>query len=80
MICQCTTLDSVIICIASIQNEFEVKDTIDTHIEIDNGGILKTKLYHKCDDFTFTIVNFPFIGSNIPTSPAYSVFTTHALS
>jgi hypothetical protein len=32
----------------------------------DNGGRLKPRLYDKRDDFTFTIVNFPFIRSNIP--------------
>jgi hypothetical protein len=31
-----------------------------------NGGRLKPRLYDKRDDFTFTIVNFPFIRSNIP--------------
>jgi len=55
-------------------NELEAKDTTDTersafyielHLEIDNGGKSKTKLYDKCDDFTFPIVNFPFISSNI---------------
>jgi hypothetical protein len=39
---------------------------LDLHLEIENGGRLKTKLYHKCDDFTFPIVNFPSISSNIP--------------
>ena len=43
------------------------------HLEIDNGGILK-KLYDKRDDFTFPIVNFPFISSHIPVSPAYGVY------
>jgi hypothetical protein len=38
---------------------------LDIHLEIDNWGILKTKLYEKCDDFAFPIVNFLFIGSNI---------------
>jgi hypothetical protein len=64
-------------------NELEVKDTTDTqesafyldlHLEINNGGRLKTKLYDKCDDFTFPVVNFPFISSNIPASPAYGVY------
>jgi len=73
----------VIIYIASIQNELEVKDTTDTqksvsylefHIEIDNGGRLKTKLYDKRDDFTFSIRNFPFISSNIPATPAYGAY------
>ena len=31
---------------------------IDLHLEINNGGILKTKLYDKRNDFTFQIVNF----------------------
>ena len=38
---------------------------------MDNGGRLKTKHYDKRDDFTFPIVNFPFISSNIPAAPAY---------
>jgi hypothetical protein len=67
-------------------NELEVKDTIDTqksasyldlYLEINSGGRLKTKLYDKRDEFTFPIVNFPFISSNIPASPAH--FTTHTL-
>jgi hypothetical protein len=29
---------------------------LDLHLEIDNGGRLKTKLYENCDDFTFPIV------------------------
>jgi len=28
---------------------------------------------YKRDDFTFPIVNFPFISSNIPKAPAYGV-------
>jgi hypothetical protein len=35
---------------------------------------LKTNLYDKRDDFTFSIVIFPFIGNNIPASPAYGVY------
>jgi hypothetical protein len=64
-------------------NELEVKDTTDTqksasyldpHLEIDNGGSLKTNLYDKRDDFTFPIVNFSFIDTNIPASPANGVY------
>ena len=49
--------------------ELEIKDTTDTdlsasyldlHLEIDSEGRLRTKLYHKRDDFKFHIVNFPF--------------------
>jgi hypothetical protein len=64
-------------------NELEVKDTtdnqksasyLDLHLEIDKVGRLKTKLYDKRDDFTFPIVNSPFINSNISTSSAYVVY------
>jgi hypothetical protein len=39
---------------------------------------LKTELYEKRDDFTFPIVNFLFISSNIPGSPAYVVYIKHS--
>ena len=50
--------------------ELEIKDTTDTvksasyldlHLEIDNEGWLKAKLYGKRDDFSFPIVNIPFL-------------------
>ena len=44
------------------------------HLEIDNRGRLSTKLYDKRDDFTFPIVNFPFLCGNIPAAPAYGVY------
>ena len=37
-------------------------------------GRLKTKFYDKRDDFTFPIVNIPFISSNIPALLAYGVY------
>ena len=37
-------------------------------------GMIKTKLYDERDDFTFPIGNFPFISSNITSSPAYEVY------
>ena len=30
--------------------------------------------YDKRDDFDFRIVNFPYLSSKIPESPAYGVF------
>ena len=54
--------------------ELEIKDTTDTvksasylhlHLEMDNEGRLKTQLNDKGDNFSFPIVNFPFlINSN----------------
>jgi len=52
---------------------------LDLHLEIDNGGRIKTKLYDKRDDFTFPIVNFPFISSNIPASPVYEVYISQLM-
>jgi hypothetical protein len=63
----------------------EIKNTTDTdmsasyldlHLEINSEGRLRTKLYDKRDDFNFPIVNFPFICSNIPATPAYGVYTS----
>ena len=47
---------------------------VNLHLEIDNKGRLKTKLYDTRDDFSFPIVKFPFLGSNIPAAPAYGVY------
>ena len=61
--------------------ELEIKETmeiaassshLDFYLYIDNGK-LTTRLYDKRDDFNFPIVNFPFLSSNIPSAPAYSV-------
>ena len=63
--------------------ELERNDTTDTDrsasyldllLDIDSGCWLRTKLYDKGDDFNFPIVNFPFIGSNIPAVPVYGVY------
>ena len=64
--------------------KLEKKDTIDTvksasylklHIELSNQGRLKTKLYDKKDDFSFPIVNFPFLCSNIPAHRLHTEYT-----
>ena len=72
---------------SSTQNELNIKDTTDTfksssyldlQLQSDNGeGFYK--LCDKRDNFKFPIVNFPFIGKNIPairrmayTSPSSS--------
>ena len=43
------------------------------------GPIILTQLYDKRDDFNCSIVNFPFIDSNIPKSPAYGVFISQLI-
>ena len=67
--------------------ELEIKETtesltsasyLDLLLTVSNG-ILSTKLYDKRDDFDFRIVNFPFISSNIPESPAYGVYISQLI-
>ena len=59
--------------------ELEIKDTtdkptyasyLDLHLGIDNRRRLSTKLFDK-RDFSFAIINFPFLYGNIPAAPAY---------
>jgi hypothetical protein len=46
---------------------------------MDSEGRLRTKLYDKRDDFNFSIVNFSFICSNIPTAPVYRVYISQLI-
>ena len=61
--------------------ELELKKTTESHdscsyldlnINILNGKFY-TDLYDKRDTFSFSIVNFPHMDSNIPSKPAYEV-------
>ena len=65
----------------------EIKDTsygshfvnfLDLRLEVKNNKLV-TSLYDKRDDFNFKIVNFPFLCSNIPGSPAYGVFVSQLI-
>ena len=47
--------------------------------EIDSEVRLRTKFYNKRDDFSFPIVNFPLICSNIPAAPAYGVYISQLI-
>ena len=42
----------------------------------DKSNNITTKLFDKRDAFGFHIVNFPFMSSNIPSAPAYSVYAS----
>ena len=64
--------------------ELEIKDTtesiasasyLDLLLSIGRDGQLHTSIYDKRDDFNFYITNFPFLSSNIPSSPAYDVLS-----
>ena len=68
--------------------ELEIKDTtesntsasfLDLLLSIGRDGQLRTSLYDKHDDFNFHITNFPFLNSNIPSSPGYGVFISQLI-
>ena len=68
--------------------ELEIKDTtesntsasyLDLLLSIGRDGQLHTSIHDKRDDFNFHITNFPFLSSNIPTSPAYGVFISQLI-
>ena len=72
--------------------ELEIKDTTESNpcasyfdllLSIGRDGQLHTSLYDKRDDFNFHInfhiTNFPFLSSNIPSSPAYGVFISQLI-
>ena len=68
--------------------ELEIKDTtesntsasyLDLFLSIGRDGQLCISLYDKHDNFNFHITNFPFLSSNIPSSPAYGVFISQLI-
>ena len=69
-------------------NELEIKDTteystfasyLDVLLMLDTNGKITSQLYDKLDDFNFSIVNFPYLCSNIPASPAYGVYISQLI-
>ena len=66
--------------------ELEIKDTTDSTtsyldllLSIGRDGQLHTSIYDKRDDFNVHITNFPFLRSNIPSSPDYGVFISQLI-
>ena len=68
--------------------ELEIKDAtesnasasyLDLLLSIGRDGQLNTSIYNKRDDFDFHITHFPFLSSNISTSPAYGVFISQLI-
>ena len=47
---------------------------LDLLLSIRMDGQLHLSIYDKRDDFIFHITNFPFLNSNIPSSPDYGVY------
>lgn len=56
-------------------------NTCDTHVAfldldltVTNSGNVITKIYDKRDDFGFSIVNFPWLDSDVPRAPSYGIY------
>ena len=58
-------------------NKANTSDTeapfLDLHLSISNGFV-SSKIYDKCDDFDFDIVNFPFLDGDVPRSTSYRAY------
>jgi hypothetical protein len=47
---------------------------LDLLLKLDINGTVTTQLYDKQNNFNFSILNFPYLCSNIPSSPAYGAY------
>ena len=61
------------------QNVLHLLPYLDVLLKLDTNGKITTQLYDKRDDFNFSIVNFPYLCSNIPASPAYGVYISQLI-
>ena len=63
-------------------NKANTSDTeaafLDLHLSISND-IVSTKIYDKCDDFDFEIINFPFSYGDVPRSTSYGVYISQLI-
>ena len=63
-------------------NKANTSDTeapfLDLHLSISNGFV-SIKIYDKRDDLDFDIVNFPFLGGDVPRRPSYGVFISQLI-
>ena len=53
---------------------------LDLYLFKDKNGLISRRLYDKRDDYNFTIVNYPFLDSNIPEGPAYGTYTSRLVA
>ena len=51
---------------------------LDLQLSISND-IVSTKIYDKCGDFDFEIVNFPFLDGDVPRSTPYGIYISQLI-
>ena len=63
-------------------NKANISDTeasfLDLHLSVENGFV-SSKIYDKRDDFDFDIVNFPFLGGDVPRRASYGVYISQLI-
>ena len=52
--------------------------SLDLHISVANGFV-SSKIYDKCDDFDFYIVNIPFLDGDVPRRASYGVYISQLI-
>ena len=57
----------------------DLANYLDLTFIIRSNNRFYTKLYDKRDDFDFHIFSFPFLSSNIPSSPSYGVYISQLI-
>ena len=63
-------------------NKANASDTESAILELNlsiHNDIVSTKIYDKRDDFNFEIVNFPFLGGDVPQRPSYGVYISQLI-
>ena len=51
---------------------------LDLHLSMSNDFV-SAKIYDKCDDFDFEMVNFPVLDGDIPRSTSYGVYISQLI-
>ena len=63
-------------------NTANISDTeapfVGLHLSVANGFV-SSKIYDKCDDFDFDIVNFPFLDGDAPRRASYGVYISQLI-
>ena len=63
-------------------NKANTSDTeapfLDLYLSISNGFV-SSKIYDKCGDFDFDIVNFQFLDGDVPRSVSYGVYSSQLI-
>ena len=59
-------------------NKANTSNTEDLHQSI-SDGFVSSKIYDKCDEFDFDIVNFPFVDGDVPRTTSYGVYISELI-